>query len=607
MKKVLPVFALLLLTLLALPSGLLAQSYNYTLGWENAASHIYQVELQTAAQSGSHSDFQVPAWRPGRYYLQDYAAGILDFSASDQSGKVLKWEKLDNNTWRVQNPSSGEIKVNYGFYANTMDAGSSVLNPSQAYFNPVNFFMHLRNEYSKTCTLTVKDMPANWKAATAMTKVDGKNNVFTASDYHEFVDCPTILSPSIKTLQKAIEGTTFYFHFQGEFKGGGETESAYLGSMEKMIREQRTIFGEFPMKEYHFIYQLLPYNMGHAVEHKNSACFAMPNTVSASPATIGRLNSISSHEFFHLWNVKRIRPGMLWPYDYQKEIPTRLHWFTEGVTDYYTSLTLTRAGLYAQETYYKILSRTIQALERNYASQIVSPSKASIDSWLERSKYTPPYGHISYYTLGTRVGFLLDLKIRAMSDGKLSFDDVFLRLYQDYYKKDRGMEEDAVQAMVEKVTGESFADFFNKYVHGTAPIDYASFFSPFGLEVEVNELENSGWQRVGIEKVKETDEGLFIASIRPNSDAEMSGLGDQMLIFEVNGKSAKEFDDRDFFKKYKKPKTLQLKVASDAGITEIALVWKNSWVPKTYTVKEMAKAKPQQKQMLANWLKSKQK
>lgn len=606
MRKILILAALIYMNLAAFSANILEQGYQYTLGWTNPASHIYEIDFVTAPASGSYSDFQVAAWRPGRYYLQDYAAGILNFSAKDDQGKDLAWQKIDNNTWQVQNPSAGNVNVHYEFYANTMDAGSSVLNNSQAYFNPVNFFMHLRDQYSVACTLTVRSMPETWKAATALTKTTGKNNVFTAADYHEFVDCPTILSPSLKTLNRSIEGTSFFFHFQGEFKGNAETEAAYLDNMEKLIREQRAIFGGFPMKEYHFIYQLLPYNMGHAVEHKNSACFAMPNTVAQSAAAIARLNSISAHEFFHLWNVKRIRPAMLWPYDYQREIHTSLHWFTEGVTDYYTTLSLARAGLYSRETFYLVLGRTIQSLESNYASQIVSPCKASVDSWLERSEFTPPYGHISYYTLGTRVGFLLDMKLRADSKGKLSFDDVMLALFKDYFLNDKGIEEDAVQKMFESISGASYAAFFKDFVQGTKPIDYKLFFEPFGLEVEANELENSAWRRVGIEKIQEASEGFIIESVRPATDAANAGLGDGMLVFEVDGKPANDFDAQAYFEKFKKNKRLKLRFASEAGIEEAEIVWTNSYIPKNYTVKEIAKPKAEQKDLLDNWLKSRQ-
>ena len=138
--------------LLLLPAALMGQSYNYTLSWTHAASHLYEVSLKTAPAPEGFSDFQIPAWRPGRYYIQDYAAGVSAFQAFDANGAKLSFSKVDANTWRVPTPAAGgEIEVRYQFYANTMDAGSSVLNKAQAYFNPVNFFMHLRNDCISNC------------------------------------------------------------------------------------------------------------------------------------------------------------------------------------------------------------------------------------------------------------------------------------------------------------------------------------------------------------------------------------------------------------------------------------------------------------------------
>jgi predicted metalloprotease with PDZ domain len=593
------------LMLLLMSASVPAQSYQYTLSWTHPASHLYEVCIRTAPAGGSHSDFQIPAWRPGRYHFQDYAAGVSAFQALDAKGDRLSWVKADIHTWRVANPASGEIEVRYQFYANTMDAGSSVLNKAQAYFNPVNFFMHLRDDYARPCTLTVASMPEGWKAATAMPRMPGKHNVFFTPDYHEFVDCPTILSPSVKTLHSRMENTDFYFHFQGDFTGGKAAEEAFLGDMRKMIAEEKEIFGEFPMTEFHFIYQLLPYPMGHAVEHKNSACFAMPNTVGQSAAAIARLNSISAHEFFHLWNVKRIRPAAMWPYDYQKEAYTGLQWFTEGVTDYYTSLCMTRAGLYTRETYLAILSRTIQALESNYASQIISPGQSSFDSWLERSDYFPPYARISYYTLGARVGLLIDLRLRAESGGKLSLDDVFRKLYSDYYKQDKGLGEDAVQTVIESLTGQPWRTFFDQYVNGTSPIRYADFFQPFGLQLEQKPMDNLTWELLGIEKNSEQgDEGLMIESVRPGTDAARAGLGEGLSITKVDGKAWKEFDAAEFFGKFKKEKALNLEITSEAGTEEVKVIWTNTWVPRTYTLSLMKNPTAEQSALVEGWLKS---
>lgn len=582
-----------------------AQSYQYELSWQQAESHWYNVKL-TADPAGRTTDFQLPAWRPGRYYLQDYAAAVAGFAAVDAAGNKLQAQKVDNDTWRVESDGTQPITVEYWFYANTMDAGSSVLDHSEAYFNPVNLFMHVRDRYAVPCTLRVTSMPDSWKAATAMKRQAGVHNVFMTADYHEFVDCPTILSPTLKTLHSRIGETDFYFHFQGQFPDDKATEDAYQMNMGRMIREQIAIFGQIPTEEYHFIYHLLPFNIGHAVEHKNSSSYALPASVATSPERIARVNSISSHEFFHLWNVKRIRPAVMVPYDYQKEAHTTLHWFTEGVTDYYTSLALQRCGLYARETYYGILARTIEALENNYAAKVISPSQSSWDSWLSRSEYTPPYHRISYYTLGSRSGLLLDLEIRKRTEGKKSLDDVFRALFKDYYEAGKGVGERDIQKVCAAVTGSSFDAFFDAYIHGTKAIDYDKLFAPFGLELEAKPRKALEYEALGIAHTQPTPEGINVRIVLPGTDAAKAGIQDNDVITEINGTDFGAFDAKEFFDDFKKPVDVALKVRRHDGEHAITVRWTGTHVPMRYSLAEKKKLKKGEEAMLEGWLGSKQ-
>lgn len=600
MKFRLPLFALILLLCISAH----AQSYQYTLSWQNPRTHLYTVGLTADPAAGAATNFEIPAWRPGRYYIQDYAAAATAFNAVDQAGKALAWHKVDNHTWQVSNPASGPITISYQYYANTMDAGSCVLDPSMAYFNPSNLFAHVRGRYDLPCTLRVSSMPESWKSATALIPVAGTHNVFTAPDYHDFVDAPTVLSPTLKTLQSRIHDVDYYFHFQGAFPNDKATEDACQANMDKIIREQEGIFGEMPFKSYHFIYHLVPFNIGHAVEHKYSSCYALPATVAQSPSAIARLNSITAHEFFHLWNVKRIRPAAMWPYDYQKEAFTTLQWFTEGVTDYYADLTLVRSGLITREQFYNIMAKTVESLENNYASKAISCEQSSFDSWLERSDFQIPYHRISYYTLGTRAGLILDLAIRQKSMGRLSLDDLFRKLYTEYYKQGKGLEEDGVLRAVSAMTGQDFTDFFLHYIQRPDPVPYQDFLAAFGLELKSEDRAGAGWAKVGIEKFEENGNALLVTKVRPGTDIERAGLGEGELIVEVNGTAAKEFDAKAYFAEFKRPKKMDLKVAGYDGEKTIELEWTGTWSPKTWTMAQKEKLKKDESDLLEAWLKS---
>ncbi|HEX2900507.1 MAG TPA: hypothetical protein VHS96_12370, partial [Bacteroidia bacterium] len=216
------------------------------------------------------------------------------------------------------------------------------------------------------------------------------------------------------------------------------------------------------------------------------------------------------------------------------------------------------------------------------------------------------YAHISYYTLGTRVGLLIDMQIRAQSGGKRSLDDVFKKLYTDYFLQNRGLEEDAVQRAIEAITGQNWKQFFDQFVNGTAPLDYASYFGPLGLELEEKPLANLTWELIGIEKKSEQGGGLLIESLRPGTDAAKAGLGDEMLILKVNGKDYDDFDASKFFEEFKKPKDLELEVASEAGMEKVNVTWTGTWVPRNYSLSTSKKATPEQLALLEGWLKSRQ-
>lgn len=589
----------------AFSKGLKGQGYQYTMAWPAPQSHEYLITLTALPAAGEATVFQLPAWRPGRYILQDYAAGISHFEAMDRGGRPLGWHKRDVHSWQVENPEEGQITIRYRFYANVMDAGSSVLSLEQAYFNGVNLFMHVEGRYDEPCTLSINGLPASWKAATALMPAEGRTDVFTASNYHDLVDAPTIFSPTLRSFNFSVDGVDYYVHFQGIFNAGDAGEALIKKDFPKIISEQAALFGGVPMDAYHFIFQLVPQRMGHAVEHKYSSCYALSDVVAASAESLPRIYGVTSHEFFHLWNVKRIRPAALWPYDYQTIPYTGLHWWTEGVTDYYTNLTLVRAGLMSRENYLGQLSNQITYFESSYANSQVSPHAASFDSWLARSDYENPFLGTSYYALGSRVGLLLDLKIRTLTEGQKSLDDVFTFLYQNYYQKDLGVPEDGIREACETVSGHSFQEFFDRHVTGTGATDYPSLFEPFGLRVEKTFLAMAGWGHAGLLRSEQTPDGIQVNMVVPDSDASRAGLGDGMMVVEVNGEAAGTFDPGAFFSQWEEGKKLDLKVRRAGREETLTLYWSGKNNLYDYRVTPIEMRDDGQKKMLEAWLASK--
>jgi predicted metalloprotease with PDZ domain len=547
--------------LILLVSGFLplrAQSCEYTLGWENPTNHLYSISLRTEPTAGEVTDFQIPAWRPGRYIIQRYAGAVSGFRATDDKGNVLTCHKTDRDTWQVSNPVEGKITIQYDFYAFEMDAGSSYLTTKMAYFNGANLFMHVRDRLDVPCTLKLPDLPADWRKATALKEIS--HGMYSATDYHELVDAPSVLSPSLKQIKMQVDNATFWIHFQGNFIGDQKTEDTLKANLSKIIREQTAVFGEMPLTEYHFIIHLLPYNMRHAVEHSFSSCYTLPETVTKDSKTIAGMYGIISHEFWHLWNVKRIRPAAMWPYDYQKEVYTRLQWFTEGVTDYYTDLILERAGVIKQEDYFKNLSTALTNLENSFATTQISPAMASFDSWLSGSDYVDPNRQASYYALGKRVGLLLDLELRIRSEGAVTMDHVFRHLYENYYKLGKGVPENGIQSAVETLTQSNWQSFFDQYVSGTGPVDYDHFFSPFGIKWQTTPNADALWTKIGVERLEKATGMIIVSLVNPAGEAAKAGLSNGDYILMVNGKDNTKFDEKVFFAGLEDHDEVELKI-----------------------------------------------
>jgi predicted metalloprotease with PDZ domain len=587
--------------LIATKSGF-AQSYQYELTWPQPETHYFEVKLTTQPETGESTVFQLPRWRPGRYELMNYSAGITAFKAENENGETLEWTKVAPSDWKVENPKYGNIVISYQFYANVMDAGSSVLNEEQAYFNGINLFMHVRDRYGLPCVLRVPDLPSHWKVASAL-EFDPSEKVFHAEDYHQLVDAPTILSPTLKTLTFKESNVNYYIHYQGNFAAGELGENLIIENTKAIVREQSSLFNGVPFDAYHFIFEFVPEMIGHAVEHSNSSCYVLAEAFTPDTSQYKLLYNVISHEFFHLWNVKRIRPAALWPYHYQSEPFTGLHWFTEGVTSYYADLILVRSGIISRQHYYQSLARIISQMENSYAEKSISPYQSSIDSWLQGSNYAHPDLGISYYALGHRLGILLDLTIRGSTQGDKGLDDVFKLLFNQYYKKGMGIPENGIQKACEEITGTSFQDFFASHVTGTDRIDYETLFGIAGLSIEKKLDAGAGLENVGVSGSTFTNDTITVGRIVPGSDAMFSDLKEGMMITAVNGKPFQEKSLDSYFNETDVPSKLTFSVV-DHG--DIVLTWSGHHSKFVYSIEEDPKATDLPLKTRDNWLRSRQ-
>jgi len=500
----------------------------YLLSWSTPADRLFDITIRFTAPVDTPR-LLLPAWRPGRYLLQNYAANVREWTA----GEARAW-KDGKTSWRVDARAGEEVTFRYRYYAGMLDAGSSFLDDDEAYFNGANLFMLVEGLRGEEHLLTIA-APSHWMIETQLPRDD---STFRARDYDHLIDSTTIAAATFTRHSFSESGARFHLVFRGDvgIDRGIDTEP-YVEPLRAIAKTQAQLFGGgFPFREYRFLFHVG--DRWHGVEHEDS-CSIVVRRSAILGGRLGdegfdRVLSISSHELFHAWNVKRMLPAAFLPYDYWQETPTRLLWAMEGLTSYYGDLSLVRSGLWSVERYLVHLAREIETLESLPAREHLSLAQASFDGWLSdpAQMHDHPNAFFSFYNKGEIVSALLDLTIRRATDGKKSLDDVLRLLWEEYGATGRGMEEDAVERAVARVA--DVGDFFARCVEGTDPLPYAELFAWAGVAF-ATAARQPDQASLGA-KLKMQDELLIVESAMRGAAGMEAGLlpNDELLALDGN-------------------------------------------------------------------------
>ncbi|HEU4889542.1 MAG TPA: PDZ domain-containing protein [Thermoanaerobaculia bacterium] len=489
----------------------------YLLSWGTPAERLFDIDLRFIAPTDTPR-LLLPSWRPGRYLIQNYAANVREWSA----GESRIW-KDGLTSWRVDARAGEEITVRYRYYAGVLDAGSSFLDEDEAYFNGSNLFMLVDGLRHEEHLLTIA-APADWRIETQLQR--DEDGTFRARDYDHLIDSPAIAAATLTRHSFAESGAMIHLVFRGD--ESIDTEQ-YVEPVRTITRTQAQLFGGLPFQNYRFLYHVR--DRWHGVEHEDSSSIILRRNslLGAGPGDEGydHLLSITSHELFHAWNIKRMLPAKFAPYDYWNATPTRLLWAMEGLTSYYGDLTLVRGGLWTVDRYLRHLATEIQTLEGLPARGHLSLSQASFDGWLSdpAQMHDHPNAWFSFYNKGELVSALLDLTIRRASNGERSLDDVVHLLWQEHDA--RGLAEDAMERAVERVA--DVGDFFTRYVDGTEPLPYEELFRAAGVAYATAPREPKS-ASIGA-RVKMQDGLVLIESVLRGGAGMDAGLlpGDELL------------------------------------------------------------------------------
>lgn len=457
-----------------------ATSIGYKISMPEPHTHYFEVSMTVTDHEKDFFDIHMPAWAPGSYLIREFSKSIEDVKASFNK-KNLAVEQINKNTWRIHSEKANNVVINYKVYAYELSVRTSFLDASHGYFNGTSVFMFVNDLKNIPHRLTIVPYKDWKKVSTSLKRVSEKGFEYEAPDYDILVDSPVEIG-NHETFDFTSAGVVHHVAMYGE--GNYDIEKLKV-DMAKITEACTDVFGVNPNKEYTFIIHNLTNGSG-GLEHLSSTTLQVNRWTYSDESYKGFL-SLVAHEYFHLWNVKRIRPIQLGPFDYNNENYTHLLWVMEGFTSYYDELLLYRAGIYTEEEILRKLNSSINRIENQPGNKVQPVADASFNAWIKA--YRPNENSynttISYYTKGSVIANVLDLKIAHATKGKKNLDDVMKYLYNEFYlKEQRGFTNKEMQQALETVSGLKLNDFFEKYINGTQTFDYKTIFEYAGIGVE---------------------------------------------------------------------------------------------------------------------------
>ncbi len=485
--------------------------------------HLFQVKMQIPDVKNEVM-VQMPAWN-ALYEIRDFSSHVQRLEAFAGADTVAV-EKLDKQTWRIA--GNGTITVRYAIYWDEGGPFSTQLNREHAFINPAMILLYVPGRRAEAVQLEILDMPAEWKATAASAQASERSDLsqkfeFGAASYDELADAPIEAG---KFEEFEIPGLE---HPVRAVVHGDEWEKKRVqDDLRRICAYEVKLMDGAPYSKFTFIVHFgkSATGQGGGMEHSDSTAISVRSEED--------FPNVAAHEFFHLWNVKRIRPATLDPTDYTKEQYTRALWFAEGVTNTYATYTLVRTGLWNKQQFYEDLGAQISELEARPANQWQSAEQSSLDAWMEKYPlYNRPENSISYYTKGQVLGVLLDILIRDRTEDERSLDDVLRAMNEQFAKQGKPYQDSLdVRLMVEKVAGGSFQEFFQKYVAGSEALPYQQLFGFAGLDLEKKERRRAS---VGFSAGRDQTGSLVVRSVDSGSPAEKAGLHDDDVITAWNG------------------------------------------------------------------------
>lgn len=538
------------IAVIAILSGLAAaqaqepplKSISYRLSMSRPTSHLFEVAITVELPNELRNkpvQFQMAKWSPGRYAVFDFAKNVQEFRAN---GRVTR---IDDQTWSVEPAGTATVNVSYKVFGNDLSGTFSQLDERHANYNGGSIFMYVVGHKADPVKLTIQP-PSGWKIVNGRTDRAGQTE-WDFPNWDLLIDTPTEIGPDWTQDSFEVDGKQYHVVVHS-FGPEGNKRPSLVRDIEKIVRAQVAMWGPPEFTEYTFlIHYAADDHSGDGMEHLTSTQIIEPGALN-EPGVYEQTLGTVSHEFFHVWNVKRLRPAELGPWDFTRPLRTRGLWVAEGFTNYYGHLMLRRAGIWSEKKFLDREAQTIERIELAPGSRLMSAEDSSMSApFIDDAPHAQLTNlnntAISYYPKGELIGMVMDLLVRGRSKGKASLDDVMREMYDEFYVKSpgnsyylrgRGYQTEDLERVVSRVSGADFSDFFKRHVRDVEVLPYGEAFSYVGLRLVKTQAREPFDAGLSLES---EDPAVLIESVRNGSPAENAGLqaGDEILSLAGRG------------------------------------------------------------------------
>jgi predicted metalloprotease with PDZ domain len=568
---------------------------NFEISFTEPQAHYVDVQMAIDNMSANALTIKMPVWAPGSYLVREFSKNVESLRVADSVGKPLTFVKTTKNSWKINSTHSKKVIVNYRVYAFEVSVRTSFVDADEAFLSSPDIFMYVDGQLDQPATVKIIPWKGWEKISTALIPVNNQNHTFYAANFDQLFDSP------IEVGNQDI----FYFNAAGVkhevamVKGGNYDTEKLKIDMAKIVEAETAIFGENPNKRYVFIIHNYAAGGG-GLEHKSSTVLGAKRLGYTDEATYKDFLSLVAHEYFHLWNVKRLRPFALGPFNYDQENYTTNLWVAEGFTAYYENLICNRTNIFTEEYFLAELTKDINAIANQPGNKIQTLSESSFNAWIKyyRPNENSSNSSISYYNKGALVASVIDLSIIHNSEGKYSLDDAMKFAYNEYYKKlKRGYTDAEFRIVLEKFAGKSLKSIYDKYINGTADINFGTYLGYAGLKI-VDSNEGNKIAYLGANTALINDK-VVIRNVARNSAAYLSGLNVNDVILSMDGIKP---DNVAKLIAEKKPNDILKFIVDRDGIEKTIDVQLKSNPNKNFVISEMDEKSDLQKKVFAKWL-----